>query len=141
MPLSCARDDDRRGNVPAPTSPSAERVTREELTTFLDWQVEMQGLMRKAQEEAKAVVERTVDIDARMEVMRRNQALAQPLLALEPFKDSRKGSAMRAVTEAFYISGAFFRDEKELARLRASYGKELIDSIADQEALFREKVK
>ncbi len=141
---SCGRDEGRFGNAPATktaTGAAAERVTREELTTFLDWQAEMWDVMVKIQKEAMVAVNDPDPVKAAAEALKRNKERVDPLLAREPFKDTRNGAAMRAVMSAFYISGSFFRDEKELARLRASYGKELIDSIAGQEALFRDKLK
>lgn len=123
-----------------PAAAPSERVTREELAIFLDHEVEVRDLIRKVQEEMKAAGGPT---NYSLEAQKRHQEYGWALIAREPFKNSRKGDAMRAVLSAFYISGSFFRDEKELARLRASYGehgRELIDSIADQEALFRKKL-
>lgn len=139
-----ARTEGRPGNAPATAAAAgapAEQVTREELTTFLDWQAEMWDVMVQLQKEAKAAVNDPDPVKAGAEAVKRNHERVDPLLDREPFKDTRKGAAMRAVMSAFYISGSFFRDEKELARLRASYGTELVDSIAGQEALFRDKLK
>ncbi len=143
---SCGRDEAGRARAAVATPNASARVTREELVIFLDWYAEMRVLMQRAMEDARAVVERTTDLDERMQVTNHYRALAEPLLAREPFKESRKGAAMRAVTEAFYGVGpfngnaTFSRNEKELDRLRAAYGAEMIDSIADQQALFREKL-
>lgn len=141
---SCGRRDERQpGGVPATktaTDSSAQRVTREELTSFLDWQAGFWDAMARVQGEAAVAVNDPDPVKAGAEAAQRNKERLDPLLAREPFQNTRKGAAMRAVMSAFYISGSFFRDEKELARLRASYGKDLIDSIADQEALFREKL-
>lgn len=124
-----------------PAQASLDGVSLEELTKYLDWQAEMRAFTRRVEAEAKAVVNASTDINVRMEVAKRNQALAQPLLAREPFREGKKGQAMRAVTQAFYATGTFQRNEGELAKLRDSYGKELIDSIANQEALIRSKLE
>ncbi|MEO8433159.1 MAG: hypothetical protein ABI592_16770 [Acidobacteriota bacterium] len=97
--------------------------------------------MAQVQREAVVAVNDPDPVKAGAEAVQRNKERVDPILAREPFQSTRKGAAMRAVMSAFYISGSFFRDEKELTRLRASYGKDLIDSIAGQEALFREKLR
>lgn len=136
--LACGAE--RESGVDPSGAESGDRVTPRELAIFLDWHAELRAATRIAQAEATAVVARTTDLEERLEVKRRNDARTAPIVAREPFKGTRTGSAIRAVLQAFYATGTFNRDEQELAKLRASYGAELIDSIAGQEALFREKL-
>jgi hypothetical protein len=136
---ACSRGPATPAEASAPEAAS-EQVTEAELTAFLDWQAELRAMMREVQREATALVGASASAEVRTETMRRNRERAQRLEAREPFKDTRKGSAMKAVLQAFFASGSFFRDEKELARLRESHGAPLIDSIAAQDALFRDKL-
>lgn len=118
-----------KAQAPAETPPSDARVTPAELGLFLDWIAEINAAVRQDE-----------PTEARIARAKRESTMVAALLAREPFKTGTKGSAMRAVVSAFYISGAFFRDEKELTALRKRYGAELIDSIASQEALFHQKL-
>jgi len=70
---------------------------------------------------------------------RREQQVA--LMAREPSKGTVKNKAMNGVIEAFYISGTYFRDEKELEKVRARYGKELVDSVLEHDGLIRKKLE
>jgi hypothetical protein len=123
-----------RQEVPA----SDRRVTPQELALFLDWHAEVNDLLRRAYSEATA--NQNEPMEDKIIRAKRNAELGAPLRVREPFKRGIKGDAMRAVLSAFYISGSFHRDEKELAVLRGRYGAELIDSIASQETLFRQKL-
>jgi hypothetical protein len=115
-------------------------VTPDELASFLDWHAEIREATRVAQAEASAVVAETTDLQERLAVKQRNDLRIAAIVAREPINCTKKGSAVRAVLQAFYATGEFARDERELEKLRASYGAEIIDWIADQEALFREKL-
>lgn len=131
-----AKEQPARASAAAVSSP--DRVTPDELAAYLDWRVEVEALVGAAMEEARAHLDETAEeMRARAE---RNAERGRPVMAREPFAGTRKGRAMQEVFGAFYASGDFFRDEKQLARLRESNGRELIDSIAEQEALFRMKV-
>lgn len=119
-------------------STSDRKVTPQELGLFLDWQAETNNLLRRAYSEAMA--NQNDSMEEKIARAKRNAELGAPLLAREPFKTGTKGSAMRDVISAFYISGSFYRDEKQLTVLRGRYGAEMIDSIANQEALFHQKL-
>lgn len=106
-------------------------VSSSELASYLDWELEVRAAMTEVMAQPQ---------DSQMANMKQNQERVAQITVREPFKGTEKASAIRAVMEAFYVSGAFFRDEKELTRLRGRYGAALIDSIADQEALFRQKL-
>jgi hypothetical protein len=128
------------GSATEPVEAASEQVTEAELTAFLDWQAEFRAMMREVQREATALVAAGASAEVRTEAVRKNRERALQLEAREPFKETRRGEAMKAVLQAFFASGSFFRDEKELARLREAYGAPLIDSIAARDALFRDKL-
>ena len=120
-----------------PEADSPNRVSKAELATYLDWSLEVRNQMSAAMSEARKILN---DEAAYMAMYERNRQQQTALMAREPLKGTVKGNAIEGVIQAFYISGSYFRDEKELEKLRARYGKELIDSILKHEALIRKKL-
>jgi len=141
LPASCTRQDggtpSGRGNAARDSEP---RVTRDELTTYLDWMVEVRNETSAAFREAQQDVAQNADTTTMVEKAQRNRERQMPLLAREPFKGTVKGDAIRNVLQGCYASGTFFRDEKALENLRARYGKALVESILEHEVLIREKL-
>ncbi len=138
---ACSKTESEGASAPTVTQEipaSDQRVTPQELGSFLDWHAEANTLLRRAHSEAMA--NQNESMEDKIARAKRNAEVGTVLRVREPFKTGTKGTAMRAVLSAFYISGSFHRDEKELAVLRERYGAELIDSIVNQEALFRQKL-
>ena len=120
-----------------PDANSPNHVSKKELAAYLDWWVDVKKQMSAAMSEARKTLN---DEQAYMAMFERNREQQTALMAREPLKGTDKGMAIKGVIEAFYISGTYFRDEKELEKVRARYGKELVDSILKHEALIRKKL-
>jgi hypothetical protein len=137
--LAC-RDARETDSAQAPVS-SADVVSRDELAAFLDWQLALQRYTAEVMTATKPLLD-APDVSAEKlhEITARIHDKHGKPLQQTPLRDSRKLSVLSEVQGAFYISGCFFRDEKELARLRAKWGASVVDSAAAQEALFKEKL-
>jgi len=121
-----------------PAAATANQVSKEELATYLDWQVEVAKQMKAAMSEARQILNNNMEgYDAAYE---RNRQEDAAIMAREPFKGTPKGKAITGVLQALYDSGTYSRNEEELEKVRARYGKELVDSILEHEALIREKL-
>jgi hypothetical protein len=116
---------------------TADRVTEEELTRYLDWAVELRNQMSAAAAEAHRNLD---DRDAFLAMFARRREEQAALMAREPFKGTRKGEAITGVVQTLYASGRFVSDGKELEKVRARYGRQLVDSVLVHESLIRDKL-
>jgi hypothetical protein len=116
---------------------TADHVTEEELTRYLDWAVELRNQMSAAAAEAHRNLD---DRDAFLKMFARRREEQAAILAREPFKGTRKGQAITVVVQTLYASGKFVSDDKELEKVRARYGRELVDSVLVHESLIRDKL-
>jgi hypothetical protein len=113
------------------------QVSREEISTYVDWAAELRKQMIAGMAEAQ---QKMNDDDALVRMFERRRAEQQEILGREPFKGTTKGDAMRGVIQTAYDSGRFRLHAKELDKLRATYGNELIDSILEHETVIRRKL-
>ena len=118
---------------------TANQVSKEELGRLLDWWVEVRNQQNAAMSAARKTLNDN-DNEAYLAMFERNRQQQAALMAREPLKGEVKGQAVKDVIGAFYASGTYFRDNKELEKVRARHGKELVDSILKHEALIRKKL-
>jgi DNA-binding transcriptional regulator YdaS (Cro superfamily) len=138
---ACSNPFESRPAVDAerPAAATANQVSKEELATWLDWAAELRNQMTAAMSEARQVLNDN-DNEAYLAMFERRRQEQTELVAREPFKGTPKGQAINGVIEALYASGTYFKDDKELEKVRARDGKELVDSILKHESLIREKL-
>ena len=117
--------------------PSPSRVTKEQITTWVDWADELQSQMLAGASEARQKMD---DHDALLAMFERRRQEQLEILAREPLKGTPQGQAIASVVDTVYISGEFVRDEVQLDKWRAKYGKELVDSVLEHEAIIRAKL-
>ena len=140
-PAACSNPHKNRPEADAgrPAAVLANQVSKEELATYLDWGVELRNQMIAAMSEARQILN-DKDNEAFLAMFERRRQEQLAIMAREPFKGTLKGQAINGVIQALYDSGTYFKDDKELEKVRARYGKELVDSILEHEALIREKL-
>ena len=121
-------------------APSANQVSKEELATWLDWEVEVFNQMRAAMSEARQLNDNFTE-EAFLAMIERRRQEDAALMAREPFKGTLKGQAINGVIQALYdATGTYSRNDEKLETARARHGKELVDSILEHEALILKKL-
>ena len=132
--VGCNAPRERAAAASAP-----DRVSKEEMTSYLGWAIDLREQSNQAREEARRKVDEK-DTAGYRAVFERRRKEREAILAREPFRGTPKGQAIGGVLNILYASDTYSRNEQELEKARARFGGPLVDSILQHEPLIREKL-
>lgn len=126
------------GHQPAPKATSTPvpgggpaRISEADVQAYVDWHNEFWATVRREGQQGSQVLEGRGE-QAYYEQVKSARAKVSALEAKKPFRGTIKGEALDKLQECFFISGRYFRDEKQLQRLQERYGS-LIETGAAHE--------
>ncbi len=110
----------------------AKTLSKPEVASYVEWSNERQVAFDDYMAKVKGL-----EGQAQMDQVATGKQMMESFAAREPLKGTPKGQVLRELGACFFTSGNYFRDEKQLGVLREKYGKDLVDSGAQYEDVWK----